>query len=342
MPSERLSFTRFCWTTVDEAPSNSTPSTLRAKQLQNAMPFDESRNSIPSLGASTTFRNMTRMFVDIRTSMASLLAEVTVERRSPGRRPSAGHPVRVSAGAMAVVVRWDRRTIETGPEQRPLTVIVAPFGALLMACCRSSKALVDALRAVTVTAQGSSIALPQSLQASCGSAASAGQSSWTPSQLSGVSQGPAAGPPTGRRFGLAGAARGGPGARAGTLLGDVALAGRGAAHGGGGLELVLGAVIVHTVATLVVVAGAGRRPALGRALGVDGAAGARPGAEVVHVARAGRGPAERAARREGVRRTVVLGPITALGPVARARRGAPHRRALLLRRGGGGPARPRP
>src|SRR5439155_971519 len=158
-----------------------------------AVPFDASRNSIPSLGASTTFRNMTRMFVDIRTSMASSLAEVTVELRSPGRRPSAGHPVGVSAGAMPVIVRFDRRTIETGPAQRPLTVIVAPFGALLMACCRSSKTLGAALRAVTVTAQGSSIALPQSLQASCGSAASAGQSSWTPSQLSGVSQGPAAG-----------------------------------------------------------------------------------------------------------------------------------------------------
>src|SRR5207244_3254123 len=86
-------------------------------------------------------------------------------------------------------------------------------------------------------------------------------------------------PAHGHALGVGGAVR----ARAGTLLGDVALAGRGAAHGGGGLELVRGAVIVHTVATLVVVAGACRGPALGRALGVDGAAGARPGAEVVHV-----------------------------------------------------------
>src|SRR5438132_1258081 len=194
MPSERLSFTRFCWTTVDEAPSNSTPSKLRAKQLQNAVPFDESRNSRPSLGASTTFRNMTRMFVDLRTSMASLLAEVTVEVRSPGRRPSAGHLLPVLAGAMPVMVRFDRRSIKTGPAQRPVTVIVAPLRALSIACCRSSKTPVTALRTVTVTAQGSSVALPQSLsQASCDSAASAGQSSWTPSQLSGVSQGPAAG-----------------------------------------------------------------------------------------------------------------------------------------------------
>src|SRR5439155_1577030 len=125
-------------------------------------------------------------------------------------------------------------------------------------------------------------------------------------------------------LGVGGARR----ARARAFLGDVALAGRGAAHGGRGLELVLGAVIVHTVATLGVVAGAGRGPALGRALGVDGAVRSRAGAEVVHVAVAGRGPADRGARREGVRRTVVVHPITALGLVARAGRGPALGRAL--------------
>src|SRR5206468_10278474 len=96
---------------------------------------------------------------------------------------------------------------------------------------------------------------------------------------------------------------------------------------------------LDAVAALGVVAGAGGGPARGRALGIGGAAGARPGAEVVHVARAGRGPAERAARREGVRRTVVLGPITALGRVARPCGGAARGRAPGVRGGGRAPAR---
>src|SRR5439155_930477 len=128
----------------------------------------------------------------------------------------------------------------------------------------------------------------------------------------------------GRALGVGGAVR----ARAGALLGDVALAGRGAAHGGGGLEAVRRTLVLDAVAALGRVARACGGPALGRALGVGGAAGARPGAEVVHVARAGRGPAERAARREGVRRTVILDAVAALGRVARACGGPARGRAL--------------
>src|SRR5439155_936528 len=132
------------------------------------------------------------------------------------------------------------------------------------------------------------------------------------------------GPAYGRALGVARAVR----ARAGARLGDVAVPGRGAAHGSGGLEAVGGAPVVHTVAKLGVVAGAGRRPAVGRALGIGGAVRARAGAEVVHVAHAGRGPAERAARRERVRRTVVLDAVAALGGVAGACGGPALSRAL--------------
>src|SRR5439155_1609000 len=128
------------------------------------------------------------------------------------------------------------------------------------------------------------------------------------------------GPAHGRALGVGGAVRG----RAGAEVVHVAHAGRGAAHGGCGLEVVGGAVVVDAVAALGVVAGAGCRPARGRALGVGGAVGGRAGAEVVQVAHAGRGTAQGGRGLEVVGGTVVVDAVTALGLVAGA---------------GGGPAR---
>src|SRR5207249_8476126 len=92
----------------------------------------------------------------------------------------------------------------------------------------------------------------------------------------------------------------------------------GAAHGGRGLEVVGGAVVVHAVAALGVVAGTGCRAALGRALGVGGAVRGRAGAEVVQVAHAGRGAAQGGRGLEVVGGAVVVHAVAALGVVAGA------------------------
>src|SRR5439155_719569 len=92
-----------------------------------------------------------------------------------------------------------------------------------------------------------------------------------------------------------------------------------------------GAVVVDAVAALGVVAGAGGRPALGRALGVSGAVGGRARAEIVQVAHAGRGTAQGGCGLEVVSGAVVVDAVAALGVVAGAGRGPAHRRALLIR-----------
>src|SRR5439155_1671361 len=122
------------------------------------------------------------------------------------------------------------------------------------------------------------------------------------------------GPAHGRALGVGGAVRG----RAGAEIVRVAHAGRGAAHGGRGLEVVGGAVGVDAVAALGLVPEAGCRPALGRALGVGRAVGGRAGAEVVRVAHAGRGAAHGGRGLEVVGGAVVVDAVTALGLVAGA------------------------
>src|SRR5439155_1656382 len=116
----------------------------------------------------------------------------------------------------------------------------------------------------------------------------------------------------GRPLGVGGAVRG----RAGAEVVQVADAGRGTAQGGRGLEVVGGTVVVQAVAALGVVAGAGCRPALGRALGVGGAVRGRAGAEVVHVAHPGRGAAHGGRGLEVVGGAVVVHAVAALGVVA--------------------------
>src|SRR5207249_3062899 len=116
----------------------------------------------------------------------------------------------------------------------------------------------------------------------------------------------------GRPLGVGGAVRG----RAGAEVVRVAHAGRGAAHGGRGLEVVGGAVVVDAVAAFGDVARAGRGPALGRALGVGGAVGGRAGAEVVHVSLPGPGPAQGGRGLEVVGGAVVVDAVAALGVVA--------------------------
>src|SRR5207249_3831722 len=175
----------------------------------------------------------------------------------------------------------------------------------------------------------------------------------------GVVAGAGGGPALGRALGVGRAV----GGRARAEVVRVAHAGRGAAQGGRGLEVVGGTVVVDAVAALGVVAGTGGGPALGRAVGVGGAGPGRAGAEVVrvahpgrraaegggrlevvggavrggaraevvHVAHARRRPAEGSVGGEGVRRTVVVDAVAALGHVAHARHGPAHRRALLIR-----------
>src|SRR5439155_1490473 len=87
----------------------------------------------------------------------------------------------------------------------------------------------------------------------------------------GVVAGAGGGPALVGALAVGGAVRG----RAGAEVVQVAHAGRGAAQGGRGLEVVSGPVAVDAVAALGLVAGAGGRPALGRALGVSGAVGGR-------------------------------------------------------------------
>src|SRR5439155_77296 len=122
------------------------------------------------------------------------------------------------------------------------------------------------------------------------------------------------GPAHGRALGVGGAVRG----RAGAEVVSVAHAAAAAAHGGRGLDGVGGAVVVDAVAALGVVAGAGRGPALGRALGVGGAVRSRAAAEVVHVAPADRGPAHGGRGLEVVGGAVGVDAVAALGVVAGA------------------------
>src|SRR5439155_562325 len=150
----------------------------------------------------------------------------------------------------------------------------------------------------------------------------------------GVVAGAGGRPALGRALGVGRAV----GGRAGAEVVQVAHAGGGAAPGGRGREVVGGTVVVQALAALGVVAGAGCRPALGRPLGVGGAVRGRAGAEVVHVAHAGRGTAHGGRGLEVVGRTVVVDAVAALGHVARARRGPGHRRALLIRGADVGPA----
>src|SRR5207253_6057242 len=117
-------------------------------------------------------------------------------------------------------------------------------------------------------------------------------------------------------------------ARAGARFGDVAVPGRGAAHGGRGLEAVGRAVVVHAVAGLGLVASAGRRPAHGHALGVRGAVRARAGARFGDVAVPGRGAAHGGRGLEAVGWAVVVHAVALLGVVARAGRRPAHGHAL--------------
>src|SRR5439155_243992 len=120
------------------------------------------------------------------------------------------------------------------------------------------------------------------------------------------------------------------GAGPGTELGDVAGAGGRATLRGARLHHVGRAVVGGAVAALGSVAVAGRGPADARALRVGGAADAAACAELGHVADTGRGAALGRGRLEGVRRTVVGGPVAALGEVAGARRRPADRRALRV------------
>src|SRR5207245_2885249 len=112
----------------------------------------------------------------------------------------------------------------------------------------------------------------------------------------------------------------------------VAHAGRRAAHGGHGLEVVRRTVVVEAVAALGDVAGAGRGTAHGRALGVGGAVRGRARAEVVRVAHARRGAAQGGCGLEGVGWPAVLDAIAALGVVAGTGGGPARGRALGLGR----------
>src|SRR5213080_483665 len=294
-PSWRFSFTRFAWTMVEEAPCSSMPSKLRATQLQKAVPFDASLNSMPSLGASTTFRNMMRMFVDIMTLMASSVGELTVEVRSPGRRPSAGHPLRVSAGAMPRRVRSDRPRIKIGPaapRDRDRGTLRRAVDCLLQVVEDSGRGLArrDGHRARLEGRAAAVVA--RVLRRYCVRRAVVVDAVAALGHVARAGGGPA----LGGALGVGGAV----GGRARADVVHVAQAGRGAAHGGRRLEVVGGAVVVHAVAALGHVAGAGGGPALGGALGVGGAVGGRARAEVVRVAHGGRGAAHGARRLEVV------------------------------------------
>src|SRR5439155_1658288 len=119
-------------------------------------------------------------------------------------------------------------------------------------------------------------------------------------------------------------------ARAGAVLRRIADAGRGAALHGRRLEGVHRTGVVHAVAALGHVAGAGARAAHRRALRIGRARRIRPGAGLRRVARAGRRPALHRRRLQGIGRAVDARPRTCLGHVADV-----GRRAALGARGGG-------
>src|SRR5207244_10930436 len=122
------------------------------------------------------------------------------------------------------------------------------------------------------------------------------------------------------------------GVDAGARLGWVAAADGGAADGPGGDEVVDGAVVPLPVAALGDIAGASRRAADRRALGIGGTRGARPRTALGRIADARRRPAHGARRRDVVGRAVVAHPVAALRDIARVGRGTADRRALRVRR----------
>src|SRR5207247_8444419 len=105
------------------------------------------------------------------------------------------------------------------------------------------------------------------------------------------------------------------------------------------LEGVGRAVVRDAVAALGDVTVSRGAPADGRALRVGGAAGAASRAELGHIADTGRSAALGRARLEGVGRTVVGGPVAALGDVTVPRGRAAGGRALRIRGAGVAAAR---
>src|SRR5207245_9125416 len=101
-------------------------------------------------------------------------------------------------------------------------------------------------------------------------------------------------------------------ARAGAVLRRIADAGRGAALHGRRLEGVRRTGVVHAVAALGHVAGAGARAAHRRALRIGWARRIRSGAVLRQVADAGRAPTLHRRRLDGVRRPGVVRPLAAL------------------------------
>src|SRR5207253_1469201 len=143
------------------------------------------------------------------------------------------------------------------------------------------------------------------------------------------------GPALGGALGVGGAVSG----RARAEVVHVAHAGRRAAHGGHGLEVVRWTVVVGAVAALGDVADAGRGTAHGRALGIGGAVRGRARAEVVCVAHVRRRAAQGAGGLEVIGRTVVVHAIAALGVVAGTGGGPALGRALGVGGAVGGRAR---
>src|SRR5206468_2986444 len=143
------------------------------------------------------------------------------------------------------------------------------------------------------------------------------------------------GPALGSALGVGGAVSG----RARAEVVHVAHAGRRAAHGGHGLEVVRRTVVVEAVAALGDVADAGRGTAHGRALGIGGAVRGRARSEVVRVAHARRGAAQGGRGLEVVGGAVVMDAIAAFGVVAGTGGGPALGRALGVGRAVGGRAR---
>ena len=125
---------------------------------------------------------------------------------------------------------------------------------------------------------------------------------------------------------------------AGAGLGRVASAGRDPTHGAHRLERIRRAVIVRAVAALGDVARAGRRAAHVGSLHVGRASGGRAGARLGDVAGAGGGAALGSRRLEGVARARVVRPVAALGNITGTRRRTADVRPLRVRRAGAGRA----
>src|SRR5438034_453917 len=117
----------------------------------------------------------------------------------------------------------------------------------------------------------------------------------------------------------------------GAALRHVADAGRRPAGDVRGLEAVLRAIVASAVAALRDVAVADRGTADVGALHVGRARDVGTGARLLEIADAGRRPAHRAGRLDGVRRAVVARPIAALVGVTDIGGGTAHVRALPVR-----------